>query len=139
MSKVNWYEENVNLVIDDHVKQSAEAIAFRIEERAKINISEAPGTSGQGLIDTGFMLNSTYVVLPDKSTYSQANPSGTYPDREGRDAERNLAPERPLPGDALALIAVGAEYAIYQELEHGFLFIAVEDTAKEVEGLVKKF
>jgi hypothetical protein len=139
MAEVNWYKDKVKLVLDKHVQQSIEAIAFRIEERTKVNISEAPGASGQGLIDTGFMINSTYTVLPDGSSYGDADQSGFYQNREGLEVERNLAPERPLPRGAGALVAVGAEYAIYQEMEHGFFIQAIEDTAKEIGGLVKTF
>lgn len=136
---VNWYEDKVKLVIDDHVKQSIEAIALRIEERTKVNISEAPGASGQGLIDTGFMINSTYVVLPDKSSYGEADQTGPYLNREGQIVDRTLAPERKLPRGAGALVAVGAEYSVFLELQHGFFIRAIEDTAKEIGGLVKTF
>jgi hypothetical protein len=138
-NQVNWYENKVRLVVDKTIKQSGANIAFRIEERLKINISEAPGASGQGLVDTGFLLNSPYVVTPEGSSYDQANQSGMYENREGQMVERNIAPERDLPDDALALVAVGAEYAIYQELEHAFFFKAVEDTAGEVGGLIETF
>lgn len=139
MADVNWYEDKVRLVINKAVRQSAANIAFRIEELTKINIREAPGASGQGLIDTGFMFNSVYVVTEDDSTYNDTEATGLYPDREGRIVERNIAPEEPLDGAALALVAVGAEYAIYQEIEHHFLFDAVEMTAIDIDGLIETF
>lgn len=139
MTEVNWYKEKVKLVVDKAIQHSIEAIAFRVEERTKVNISEAPGAGGQGLIDTGFMLNSVYVVLPDGGTYDQTDGSGLYINNAGHEVERNKAPERPLPKNAGALIAVGADYAIYQEMQHFFLFKALEDTAAEIGGLVEKF
>ena len=138
---VNWYDDQVRLVIEQHTQRTLEAAAFRIEERTKVNISEAPGASGQGLIDTGFMWNSTYVVTPRRSTYNQTEPTGLYPSpaQGGREVERHIAPEIPLEDDAAALVAVGAEYAIYQEIIHHFFFQAIEDTAAELGGLIETF
>jgi hypothetical protein len=138
---VNWYDDQVRLVIEQHAQRTLEAVAFRIEERTKVNISEAPGASGQGLIDTGFMWNSVYVVTPRRSTYNQTEPTGLYtsPVQGGREVERHIAPEIPLEDDAAALVAVGAEYAIYQEIIHHFFFPAIEDTAGEFAGLVETF
>jgi len=136
--KINWFEDKVRLLINQATAETLANAAFRIEERTKVNITEAPGASGAGLVDTGFMLNSTYVVIPSGSTYGQANPSGTYQDRAGREVSRELAPERRLAGGAAALIAVGSDYAIYQEIEHAFLYQAIQETAKEFSGLVEK-
>lgn len=136
--KINWYEDKVRLVIDRAAAGTMANAALRIEERTKVNITEAPGAGGAGLVDTGFMLNSTYVVIPSGSTYGQANSSGSYQDRAGREVQRNLAPQRPLTGRASALIAVGADYAIYQEIGHAFLYKAIQEAAREFDGLVEK-
>jgi hypothetical protein len=125
---VNWYKQKAGAKVDEATERLAEALAFRIEERAKINISEAPGASGQGLIDTGFMINSTYVVLPDDSTY--VDDTGYQVNQAGQQVWRQMAPEAELEG-ALAAVAVGAEYAIYQEMIHHFLYQAAEDAASE--------
>jgi hypothetical protein len=138
-AKVNWYEDKVRLVIDEKTGQTLLNAAFRIEERTKVNINQAPGASGQGLIDTSFMLNSTYVVGPKVSTYDQALRSGMYTNRAGEEVERNLAPQADLPRDAAALVAVGAEYAVFQEIIHHFFFQAIEDTSRELGGLIEKF
>lgn len=139
-AKVNWFGDKVRLVIGKKTGQTLTNVAFRIEERTKVNINEAPGASGQGLIDTGFLLNSTYVVSPQVNTYDQANPSGVYKDRAGKEVERTLAPRQKLkPGESMVLVAVGAEYAIYQEIKHAFFFRAIEDASKELGGLIEKF
>lgn len=140
-AKVDWYGDKVRLKIDEHVQRSLEAAAFRIEERTKVNISNSPGASGQGLIDTGFLWNSTYVATPRRSTYDQTEPTGLYvsPNQGGREVERHIAPEEPLDVDDAALVAVGAEYAVYQEIKHGFFFKAIEDTREEFKGLIEKF
>lgn len=136
--KVNWFGDKVRLVIGQKTGQTLTNVAFRIEERTKVNINEAPGASGQGLIDTGFLLNSTYVVSPQVNTYDQANPSGIYKDRAGKEVERNLAPSREIKSGEV-LVAVGAEYAVYQEIKHAFFFRAIEDASKELGGLIEKF
>lgn len=139
-TKVDWYQDKVKLLIDRKAGQTLTNVAFRIEERTKVNINEAPGASGQGLIDTGFLLNSTYVVTPQVNTYDQANPSGVYKNRAGEEVERTLAPRRKLkPGEFNVLVAVGADYAIYQEIRHAFFFKAIEDTAAEFDGLIETF
>lgn len=140
--KIDWFADKVRLKIGEHVQRSLEAAAFRIEERTKVNISEAPGASGQGLIDTGFLWNSTYVATPTRSTYDQTEPTGLYvsPNQGGREVERHIAPEEPLDEDtAAALVAVGAEYAIYLEIKHAFFFKAIEDTRAEFRGLIEQF
>lgn len=135
----NWFEDQARLVIDQKTKGSLRNAAFRIEERTKVNIMEAPGASGQGLIDTGFMWNSTYVATPARSTYDRTEGTGLYTNREGQEVERHIAPEVPLPEDAAALVAVGAEYAVYQEIIHHFFYQAILDTAGEFDSLVEKF
>lgn len=58
-----------------------------------------------GLIDTGFMINSVYVVTNEESTYGEAQPTkpGAY-----------LLPELDQPEEATeAYIGIGANYAIY--------------------------
>lgn len=138
--KVNWFGNKVRLAIDKKAGQTLTNVAFRIEERTKVNINEAPGASGQGLIDTGFMLNSTYVVAPGVDTYDQANQTGVYKNNAGEDARRTLAPRRKLKaGETSVLVAVGADYAIYQEIKHNFFYRAIEETSRELGGLVETF
>lgn len=137
--KINWRMDTIRLLVDKKVGQTLTNVALRIEERTKVNINQAPGASGQGLIDTGFMLNSTYVVAPGINTYGDANQSGKYVNRTGTEVERSLAPRVILPKDAKVLVAVGANYAVYQEVKHSFFYQAIEETAREVGGLVEKF
>jgi len=136
--KIDWYKNKAVLAIDKRFAKAAVQIAHRIEERTKVNISEAPGASGQGLIDTGFMINSVYVVTPEGSSYDQANQSGQYENREGQMVERRIAPEIKLHQYAAAMVAVGAEYAIYQEIEHGFFIKAIEAAWGEAGGLIQE-
>jgi hypothetical protein len=114
-----------------------EELAFDIEARIKTNINNEPSAGHQGLIDTGFMLNSVYVVLPGSDTYSSTDPSGEYANREGLPVQRSLAPRISLPGDAAALVAVGAEYTIYLEAEHAFVQDAVQASARGFDAIVE--
>lgn len=138
-AKVNWYGDKVRLKIGQAEQGTLLNAALRIEERTKVNINQAPGASGQGLIDTGFMINSVYTVAPQRNTYDQTDKTGTYTNRQGQQVKREIAPEAKLPSGAAALVAVGAEYAIYQEIKHGFFFKAIEDTAVEFKSLVETF
>lgn len=135
--EVNWYEERVLLEVDRAVKQSLAQIAAQIEQETKINIREQPVGDHTGLIDTGFYINSVYFVTEDDSTYDQTDPSGVYTDREGNQVERYIAPEADL-GDAAALVAIGAEYAVYLEMKYSPLFRAVESVAGKINGLIKR-
>lgn len=136
----NWYDKKVSLVIERKTGQSLTNVALRIEERTKVNINQAPGASGQGLIDTGFLLNSTYVVSPNTNTYDQTNQTGQYRNKAGEDVQRTLAPRQKLkPGFAMVLVAVGADYAVYQEIEHNLFYRAIEETSKELSGLIETF
>jgi hypothetical protein len=142
--KINWHADKVRLQVDKSVAGSMANVALRIEEHTKINIRETPGASGQGLVDTGFMWNSVYVVVHrgskgHESDYDKTQASGAYTDRSGKTVERQIAPRRPLSGKASALVAVGADYAIFQEIKHAFFFKAIEETGKEVGGLIEKF
>ena len=94
--------------VGDAARKGAEKLAFQIEGQTKVNIKD------NGQINTGFMLNSVYVVEETGGEYL------TVEDNE------RLAPEQDLPDDALAGVAVAAEYAIYQEAQNGFLFPAAE-------------
>lgn len=138
--KIDWRTDKVRLVVGEAFDQSIGNIALRIEEHTKINIQDAPGANGQGLVDTGFMLNSVYAVLKDGfSNYDQTNPSGSYTNQEGDPVERRIAPRKTLSGGASALVAVGADYAIFQEIKHAFFFKAIEETSREIRGLIQTF
>jgi hypothetical protein len=139
MSKLNWYGERVRVQVNDAAMESLAAIAHAIEGQAKVNIREQPVSDHIGLIDTGFYVNSVYVVTQTgDDTYGQTDPSGTYRDREGQAVERTIAPRAGLPPGVGALVAIGAAYAIWLEEEFSPLFRAAESVAQRAGGLVKK-
>lgn len=126
---VNWYKQKVTLAADRAIDW--EAVAFRMLAHAQNNIRE------NDQIDTGFLLNSGYIILPDKSTYADTWEDGDYSVFFSETKDRKKAPELDLPATAKGAVVFGAEYAIYQEIQNSFLFKAAEQTAGEIGGLVK--
>ena len=129
---VKMYVDHVLVKVAAVSDKALEAIALQIEGQTKVNIQK------NGQIDTGFMLNSTYVVTKGGSTFSNANQSGTYTNQEGRTVKRQIVPQQTLPGNAAAAVAVGAQYAIYQEEKKPFLYPAAETVAAQAKGTAEK-
>lgn len=104
----------IGQAIEETAPKVVRKIAFDLEGNVKKHIV------GNDLVDTGFMLNSPYVVTADESTY--------------KGGERALA-EVPRPSDKnTAYTAVAAEYAIYpnygtsHQAARPFWEPAIEDT-----------
>ena len=112
--------------------KALEALALQIEAETKVNIQK------NGQIDTGFMLNGTYVVTKNGSTFNNANQSGSYANREGKTVKRQIVPQQTLPGNAAAAVSVGAQYAIWQEEKKPFLYPAAERVASQAKGTVER-
>jgi HK97 gp10 family phage protein len=90
-----------NTVRPDAIRAGLMAAALYVEGQAKIKVTR---------IDFGFMVNSIYAVAQGRSDYTQrlseakqANPLATMQPEES-------------PGPLEAIVAVGAEYAIYHEM-----------------------
>ena len=64
--KVDFYTDKVLVEIRTATRESIEAVAHRIEERAKANIV------ANDQFDTGAMVNGVYVVFPDSDNYGAA-------------------------------------------------------------------
>ena len=128
--EVNWFEEDVILKLDNITRRGLEAVAARIDALTKLNIV------ANDQVDTGFMVNSVYFVSRDQSTY--LDDSGVQVNREGNFVERQMAPEAPLPTEYTALVCVGANYAIFQELDNAFLYPALVQAAGEAGGIIEK-
>lgn len=125
-AKVDWYANDVIMLVDGATDEFLAKLAFQIQGQARINIQ----TNKQ--IDTGFMLNSVYVVTPEKSDYSERKAEA-----EIRNPKANMAPQVRLPHGAKAAVCAGAEYAIYQEARKSFLYRALEQVSNEAEGVLK--
>lgn len=134
--EVKSYLEQVITQIEDANIEAVRKIVLRVQERTQMNIR------ANDQIDTGFMVNSVYVVLPDGSDYQMAartadnmtiNRAGESVDHAG-----DIAPEIELQDDANGAVACAANYAIFQEQRKAFLAPAAEQTAAELGGEIVK-
>ncbi len=124
-SRVDWFGGKVLAHFEDVTALGLEALAARIDGQAKVNINQ------NGQIDTGFMINTVYFVGPSGSTYDATARPGSYK------GDKAKAPEAGLE-DAEAIVAVGADYAIFQELADSFLYKALVQVAGEAGGIIEE-
>jgi hypothetical protein len=131
--EIDWFEEDVALEIAGATQETLRKAAFFLEAEARLNIQR------NGQIDTSFMINSSYVVTPDASTYGDTNPTGRYTSaKQAAAVDRERAPAASLPGRQGALVAFAAVYTFWQELQQPFLFPALESTQKAMGGIIKR-
>lgn len=123
-ARVNWYGDDVKLIVDDAAQDVLVRTAFQVEGQAKANIQ------ANGQIDTGFMLNSGYTTAPGINGHSaaQANARAQNPDGV-------MAP--PYRVNDGAAVHFGAEYTIYQELANSFLYRALDQVKRQVGGTIE--
>lgn len=130
--EVRWYLDHVKVLVNEATEDVLAALGMRIVEGTQLQIRE------NNQIDTGFMVNSVYLVTTADSGYPQALSAAMQQttDQEGRtvDHENDMAPEQPLAEGAAAGVVVGAGYAIYQEARLPFLYPAAERAAREFGG-----
>ncbi len=136
--EIRWHDGKVLGAIKDATEDLIEAIAYAIEAQTKVNINQTPSAGHTGLIDTGFYLNSVYVVTPRGDSYGQTDDSGSYKNREGQMVERRIAGKMDMPSDAAAVVVIGAEYAIYLEIDHAPLYRAAEQVIGSAGELIEK-
>lgn len=127
--QVNWYGERVILRVKDATREILGQLALRGEGLAKENIQ------ANNQIDTGFMLNTVYSVLPDGAA-SPTWESGQYMDSSGKLVQRNAGTPAPVGPEAAAVGCV-AEYAVFQELANSFLYRAMEQLVSEGTGIIQ--
>jgi hypothetical protein len=129
---VEWRGREVMLILEKATADALEAAAFSVEGKAKQNIV------ANDQVDTGFMLNSVYAIGQGSKgldNYQKASSQAGGKNPDGK----MLNKEQP-PDDGLtALVAVGAEYAIYQEIQNSFLYRALEQEVADFGGkLIEK-
>lgn len=125
--KVNWYEEDVELVVNDATDEIVTKLAFFVEGEAKVGAA----------VDTGFMRNAIYSITPLGSRRGQTWKSGRYKSRKtGQVSQHNLAPEASIEVSEAAVHAA-AEYTIYNELREPFLYPALEKAQGEAPGVIQ--
>ena len=114
--QVDWYANDVLLAIEEATHEALLAMGFDVEGQAKINVQQ------NGQIDTGFMVNSVYTTDGSESGYRAASAAAHAKNPEGE-----MAPEADA-GEGVA-VAVGASYAVYQEMKNSFLYRGLEQVA----------
>lgn len=129
---VRFHLDHVLVKVTAVSDKALEAVALQIEAQTKVNIQR------NRQIDTGFMINSTYVVTQKGSTFNDTEPSGEYFNLAGQVVKRGIVPQQTLPANARAAVVVGAEYSIWQELLKAFFYPAAETVAGQVKGTVEK-
>ncbi len=123
---VNWYEDDVMLVVEGATDEFVSKIAFMVEGEAKVG---AP-------VDTGFLRNAIYAVTPLGQGAAAA--SGMYrSSAEGRMVERRGVSGTPELGPGEAAVHAAAEYTIYMEMEEAFLWRALERAQGYAGGVIQ--
>lgn len=117
---VDWYEEDVKLAVENATDEFLTSLAFYIEGEAKVG---AP-------VDTGFMRNAIYAIGPLTSHRGRAVAEAKSV------ADRDLASEARI-GEKEAAVHAAAEYTIYQEMKHGFLYRALEKAKGVAGGIIQ--
>ena len=110
--------EGVLVKVRAATEKTLAKIALQVEGQTKINITD------NGQVDTGFMRNSVYSATKAADSFGQIKSEGG----------RAPAAKAKIPKDARALVAVGANYAVYQEERNAFLFPAAEAVANQARG-----
>lgn len=121
--EMNWYEDEARIVIRNASEDLLDAAVFTAEGLAK--------TDPNIPVDTGFMRNAIYGISSKRSGRSAARSAAKAV------AERPMAPVTKIGASEAALHAA-AEYSIFQEMKHSFIYRALEKTAKQFGGLVQK-
>ena len=132
--RLTWRKREVMLVVKNATAAGMDRLALRVESEAKQNIV------ANDQVDTGFMLNTVYHVSRLSNSYPATDAPGTKTGRKsGQQREVDKAPQATLPAKYLALVAVGAEYAIYQELQRSFLYLALVQVAGDAGAIQGSF
>lgn len=128
--KVDWYGKDVLAMVDKRTPHALGAVAMQVLALSQRNIQ------ANGQIDTGFMLNSGYVVTDAAGQQGQPGPSGQYRSaKTGRMVQRTAAPMVMAPKDGAAM-HFAAEYTAYQEMRNSFMYRALEQVRPQVGALI---
>lgn len=114
-AKVNWYGNDVLLLVEGASDEIISKLAFLVEGEAK---AAAP-------VDTGFMRNAIYAITPEGS--GSASSQG----------DRVAAPA-PAVGEHEAAVHGAAEYTVYQEMRVGFMYQALEKAARQAPSVIRE-
>lgn len=127
-SRVNWYENDVLLVVDNAQREMLLALAFQVEAEFKT----------RARVDTGFMRNSTYVQGAETSTFLPKTDT-LRSRRTGRMEKRETVGRPEVPtDDQEVIIGVAANYALYREIEDGALHQALQAASQQAPATIQE-
>lgn len=127
-TRVDWYTNDVLLVVDNATKELLLALAFQTEAEYKTRAK----------VDTGFMRNSTYVQGAEISTFVPKTDT-LRSRRSGRIEKRETVGRAEQPkDDQEVIIGVGANYAVYREIEDGALHQALQAASQQASATIQE-
>lgn len=127
-SRVDWYENDVLLAVDQATDDLVTRLAFWIEGETKPNMN----------VDTGFNRNATYTIPAGGKPESMGSASGEYQDKEGHAVERRRVESVPEVPPHTAAVHQAAEYAIYQETIKPSLYPALRKAQKMAPSVIQE-
>jgi hypothetical protein len=127
--EIDWYTEDLVLVLDEATDDIVTRLVIQGVAYAKVNIQ------ADGLIDTGFMLNAVYALTP-KGAEGSPQGDGYYTNKEGQRVYRAAAGAPGIEPHAGAIHAA-ANYTIYQEMKHNFLYRALDQLRSIAPGVIE--
>lgn len=127
--KVNWYGQNVALVMRDALDEILTEGAFHVEAYAK---PDAP-------VDTGFMRNAIYTIPANDnpSKRSETDPDGEYTSKKTGVKSIRIKASEPPKEKHVAMVHAAAVYTIYQEMKESFVYDALKKVKSEIGGIIK--
>lgn len=123
--RVDWYDTEVILIIEELTAEALEITAYDVASLARQNIV------AKDLIDTGFMMNSTYAKGRFNSRYSAA--IGAHQ----MNPKADIFPDVDLESDLEAVVAVAAEYGLHVEQRAPYLYPALVEGSKRAGGHIQ--
>lgn len=130
--KVDWYGEDVVATVLGATDETLTAQAFVAEGEIKVGIVFAPA------LDTGFMLNTVYTIPVEGPVKDKGQSSGMFKSKAtGEMVERKRVDAVPRMPPHTAGVHAAAEYTIYQEMKHHFMYKGLQKAVKSAGGILK--
>jgi len=130
--KLDWYGEDVVTTILGACDELLTALAFVAEGEVKVGITFAPA------VDTGFMRNAVYTIPAGGPVKDKGTLSGTFKSKAtGEMVERKRVEAVPRLPPHTAGVHAAAEYTIYQEMKHHFMYKGLQKAVKSAGGVLK--
>jgi hypothetical protein len=126
--KIKWYGPTAKKEVDILTGKILGVVADAVLAQAQDNIEQ------NDQVDTGFMLDSGYVIAPYANTHGNRRPDGTYTSsKTGYNVARSAEPQPPSRDRKAAVVGFSADYTIYPELSRSFLWRALGEIDAEAE------